>query len=392
LENLPFGVFVRPGHRPRIGVAIGDHVLAMGVVAELGLLPPHVPPKVFRRETLNEYLGLGPDTWESVRSRLTELLTIGNQELVPHEGSALIPSNRVDMVLPVEVGDFVDFYSSRYHAENVGRILRPNEASLPPAWLHLPIGYHGRAGTVVVGGTPIRRPRGQRGADDVGPTRKLDFELEVGFLTGPGNRLGEPIPITEAQKHVFGLVLVNDWSARDLQAFESRPLGPFLGKSFATSISPWVVPLEALRPFRFTPPVGDPAPAAYMRDPSPWSLDLELEVLLRRDGTDTRVCRSNYRYMQWTITQQLAHVTSNGAIARPGDLFASGTVSGPGEAEMGSLLESTFDGSRPLPLDDGSSLSYLEDGDEVVMRGWAAKGDARLGFGEVSGRILPAHG
>jgi fumarylacetoacetase len=364
----------------------------MGVVAELGLLPPQVSPNVFRRETLNDYLGLGPDAWRSVRSRLTELLTEGCEELAPHAGSALIPSNRVEMCMPVAVGDYVDFYSSRYHAENVGRILRPNEPPLPPAWHHLPIGYHGRAGSVVVGGTPIRRPWGQRAAGDVGPTLKLDFELEVGFLTGPGNRLGEPIPIAEAEEHVFGLVLVNDWSARDLQAFESRPLGPFLGKSFATSISPWVVPLEALRVSRFTPGTTDQEPPIHLRDPSPWSLDIELEVLLRRGGTETRVCSSNYRHIQWTIAQQLAHATSNGAVARPGDLFASGTVSGPGEAEMGCLLEKTRNGTRPLLLADGSSLAYLQDDDEVVMRGWAGEAIGGVGFGEVSGRILPHDG
>lgn len=367
-------------------------MLAMGVVAELGLLPPQVSPNVFRRETLNDYLGLGPDAWRSVRSRLTELLTEGCEELAPHAGSALIPSNRVEMCMPVAVGDYVDFYSSRYHAENVGRILRPNEPPLPPAWHHLPIGYHGRAGSVVVGGTPIRRPWGQRAAGDVGPTLKLDFELEVGFLTGPGNRLGEPIPIAEAEEHVFGLVLVNDWSARDLQAFESRPLGPFLGKSFATSISPWVVPLEALRVSRFTPGTTDQEPPIHLRDPSPWSLDIELEVLLRRGGTETRVCSSNYRHIQWTIAQQLAHATSNGAVARPGDLFASGTVSGPGEAEMGCLLEKTRNGTRPLLLADGSSLAYLQDDDEVVMRGWAGEAIGGVGFGEVSGRILPHDG
>jgi fumarylacetoacetase len=391
MRNLPFGVFRRSGHRPRIGVAIGDQILAMAVVAELGLLPAGIPPEVFRRESLNDFLALGQPAWEQTRNRITQLLSTGNDELAPASGSVLVRAEEVEMVVPIEVGDYVDFYSSRYHAENVGRLFRPDEPPLPAAWLHLPMAYHGRAGTVVVSGTPVRRPTGIRAPAEVGPTKRLDFELEVGFVTGPGNRLGEPISVEQAEKHIFGFVLVNDWSARDIQAFEARPLGPFLGKSFATSISPWVIPLDALNRCRVRAADQDPPPASHLQQANPWTLDIELEVMVERGGVSTTVCNSNYRHLYWTPAQQLAHATSNGASFRAGDLFASGTISGPVAGSAGSLLEATADGVEPIRLNDGSPLYFLEDDDRVVIRGLAcAGGELSIGMGEVSGQIHPA--
>jgi fumarylacetoacetase len=315
------------------------------------------------------------------------LATDGGDELE----SALVPMADVELLLPVRVGDYIDFYSSLAHAENAGRILRPDAPELPPAWRHLPIGYHGKTGTITVSGTSVRRPRGFTGPGTFEESAKLDFELEVGFVTGPGPDPGRPLTADEASRSIFGVVLVNDWSARDLQAFEARPLGPFLGKSFATSVSPWVVPMSALDGARVPPPEQDPPPLSHLRAAEPWGLDLELEVAVVRGDSITRVSATNFSHQYWTMPQQLAHATSNGATFRAGDLFASGTVSGPGAGEQGSLLELTWGGTKPLSLTGGATLAYLEDGDEVVMRGTARGRDGnRIGLGEVRGAIVPA--
>ncbi|HEX9891076.1 MAG TPA: fumarylacetoacetase [Actinomycetota bacterium] len=393
IQNLPYGVFRTEDQPVRPGVAIGHHVLDLALVADL---VPDVPPPVLRAPTLNPLLARGRAAWRAVRARLSELLREGNQEMhrAGLAGRALVPMEDAEMQLPFAVGDVVDFYSSLEHATNLGRMFRPDQDPLLPNWRHLPVGYHGRSGTVVVSGTPIHRPRGhvQRGDAPLAfePTSRLDIELEVGFVTGPGNDLGRPIPVAGARDHIFGLVLVNDWSARDIQRFEYQPLGPFLGKSFATTVSPWVVTLDALEPFRVAGPEQDPEPLPHLRAPEPRALDVHLEVdLSPAEEAPTTVSRTNLRGLYWSVDQQLAHATSNGATARPGDLFASGTISGPDPGTEGSLIELTRDG--PLTLADGSTRTFLEDGDEVILRGWAGGQDRpRVGFGECMGRILPA--
>lgn len=383
LDNLPFGVFRRPGHEPRVGVAYGDNVLALAVLVEAGLLSGLGP--VFRRSKLNAFLAMGRQAWEDTRGQLQELL---QSEDLPV--AALVPLDQVEMLLPVDVGDFVDFYSSIHHATNVGRIFRPDAEPLLPNWRHIPVGYHGRAGTIVVSGTPVPRPNGLRMADGAlsyGPSRSLDFELEVGFVTGPGNHLGFPIEPDDVADYVFGVVLVNDWSARDIQSFEYQPLGPFLGKSFATSMSPWVVPLTALDSYRVPGPTQDPPPAGHLQPSQPWGLDLHLEVKVG----ETVVTKTNFSNQYWNLAHQLAHLTSNGATIRPGDLFASGTVSGPDSGEWGSLLELTGNGRHPLELGGGRTLAYLEDGDEVLMSGRAeAHGRPTIDLAAVVGQVSPA--
>jgi fumarylacetoacetase len=299
------------------------------------------------------------------------------------------------MLMPFVPGDYVDFYSSIEHATNLGKMFRPDQEPLLPNWRHLPVGYHGRASSVVVSGTPVVRPAGQltssEGPPFHGPTRSLDIELEVGFVTGPGNELGRPIPIDEAREHIFGLVLVNDWSARDIQRWEYQPLGPFLGKSFATSVSPWVVTLDALEPYLTRPRTQDPEPLEYLRTGESWAVDLELEVLLRSAAMSApqSISRTNFAGMYWTMAQQLAHVTVNGTNVRPGDLYASGTVSGPDPGSYGSLIELTWGGEQPIMLEDGSERRFLEDGDTVILRGWCERdGQPRIGFGECVGTVV----
>jgi fumarylacetoacetase len=311
---------------------------------------------------------------------------------------ALVRQADVTMVLPVAIGDYTDFYSSREHATNVGTMFRGPENALMPNWLHLPIAYHGRASSVVISGTDLHRPHGQtKGANDqapkFGPSKELDFELEVGFFVGPPNPLGEPIPVGETMNHVFGLVLVNDWSARDVQRWEYQPLGPFLAKNFGTSISPWIVTLEALEPWRCVGPKQDPAPLPYLATSGPQAFDIELNVLLQteRMAQPAVVCRSNFRHLYWNMAQQLAHHTSNGCNVRPGDLMASGTISGSTPDSYGSLLELAWKGTRPVQLPNGETRSFLEDGDRVTMTGWCQGDGYRVGFGEVTGKILPAH-
>ena len=392
--NLPFGVFSHPsigGGAPRIGVAIGDAVLDVA---------PVLDDAVFASPTLDPFLARGKAVWSESRARLTELLT--DQHYQGAVSRHLRPLAEVILYRPFTVGDYVDFYCSLDHASNVGRIFRPDapggsgvspgDAGLLPNWRHLPIGYHGRAGTVVVSGTPVVRPCGQRrppGAEapTFGPSARLDIEAEVGFVIGSGSRLGEPIPIDDFADHVFGVVLVNDWSARDIQAWEYQPLGPFLGKSFATSISPWVVPLEALEAARVDGPAQEPAPLPYLQRAKPWALDLALEVSLN----GAVVSRPPFATMYWTADQMLAHLTVNGASTRTGDLYASGTVSGPEPAQRGSLIELAWNGAEPLTLPDGSTRTFLEDGDTVTISATAPAADGgRLSLGEVTGTIHPS--
>jgi fumarylacetoacetase len=389
MHTLPYGVFTDAADsQPRVGVAVGDAILDL-TTATRDLLPEHAA--LFRSGSLDALLGAGRQTWTMVRQTLTRWLTDDR-----HAGPLaplLLPATDVTMQLPFTVADYVDFYSCEQHAANVGRMFRPAQSPLPANWRHLPVAYHGRSGTVVISGTPVIRPRCQRrlpeGIVTFGPSTALDFEAEIGFVIGAPSALGRPVPLTDFADHVFGVCLVNDWSARDIQFWESAPLGPLLGKSFATSISPWVVPLDALGAARIRPPVRDPCPLPYLNDAGtePWGLDITLEVRLNGQ----LVSRPPFAGMYWTAPQQLAHLTSNGACLRTGDLFASGTVSGAAPDQRGCLLELSWNGSAPLTLGDGSTRSFLADGDDVSITatGPGPQGTS-IGLGEVRGRISPA--
>ncbi|HEX6195753.1 MAG TPA: fumarylacetoacetase [Jiangellaceae bacterium] len=386
-HTLPYGVFSTDDEAPRVGVAIGEHILDLAPLAAVGNLEG---AHVFEEPSLNPFMDLGPRAWAAVRGWLTEL--VGDEAQREHVEPHLVPMSAARLHMPFTVGDYVDFYSSQHHAENVGKIFRPDSPSLPAAWKHLPIGYHGRAGTVVPSGTDIVRPCGLRRSGDAleyGPSLRLDIEAEVGFVVGVPSELGRPVPVGSFADHVFGLVLVNDWSARDIQAFEYVPLGPFLGKSFATSTSQWVVPLAALEHARVDPPSRDPEPPDYLKDGDPWGLALDLEVA----WNGTIVARPPFKYMYWTAAQQLAHLTANGASLRTGDLYASGTVSGPQRDQRGSFLELSWNGTEPVALDDGTTRSFLDDGDEVTISATApGPDDSRIGLGAVTGRIVGSVG
>ena len=396
IQNLPYGVFIPDGSsRPRPGTAIGDWVLDLSEMEKVGLLPT----SLFSGTTLNPFMAAGKSVWTQVRDSLQRILSFDNPRLrddLDLRSLALFPRNAVTMVLPAQIGDYTDFYSSKEHATNVGCLFRDPENALLPNWLHLPVGYHGRASSVVVSGTDVRRPKGQTKADNAdpvfGPSRLLDFELEVGFFTGPKTQLGETITVENAPDHIFGFVLVNDWSARDIQKWEYVPLGPFLGKNFATSISPWIVTLEALESFRCAGPVQEPVPLPYLQAKQDFSFDINLEVTIQSaTSTDENVvCRSNFKHLYWNVCQQLAHHTSGGCNVNPGDLMASGTISGPEKGSYGSMLEITWRGTTPVKLSDGTERKFIADGDTVTMRGSAEKDGIRIGFGEVSGRIEPS--
>jgi fumarylacetoacetase len=403
IQNLPYGVFRRKtGEPPAIGVAIGEYVLDMAVLEEQHLLdlPALHGRPVLSKASLNTFMAQGRTVWREARAAISRLLRHTEPTLrdnAPLRERALVPMTKVEMLLPVEIGDYTDFYSSREHASNVGTMLRGPQNALMPNWLHLPVAYHGRASSVVVSGTDLHRPCGQTKADDAaeptfGPSRNVDLELEMGFFVGPGNRLGEPIPIAQAEEHIFGLVLVNDWSARDIQKWEYVPLGPFLAKNFGTSISPWVVPLEALEPFRVAGPAQDPKPLPYLQSSRPGSYDIHLEVTLQSEKMDRpyRICASNFKHLYWSMAQQLAHHTVSGCNLRTGDLLASGTISGPTPDSYGSMLELAWKGTKPIPLPNGETRVFLQDGDRMTMTGWCEGAGYRVGFGEVTGRILPA--
>jgi fumarylacetoacetase len=377
LGSLPYGVFSAAGRTPRVGVRAGDSVIDLAAALD---------EEVFAAPALNPFMAQGPARWAAVRERVTGLIARAD---VP--AGAVHPVREVELLLPFEVADYVDFYASEHHAANLGRLFRPDAEPLLPNWRHLPVGYHGRAGTVVVSGTGIVRPAGQRkGAGDpapvFGPSVRLDIEAELGFVVGVGSPLGTPVPAGAFADHVFGAVIVNDWSARDLQAWEYVPLGPHLGKSFATSVSPWVVPLAALQAARVPLPGQDPRPLPYLRATQDWGLDIDLAVAWNGEV----VSRPPYASMYWSPAQMLAHMTVNGASARTGDLFASGTVSGPGRAQRGAFIELTWGGAEPVMV-NGEPRTFLEDGDTVTISATArGTGGARIGFGEVTGTILPA--
>ena len=396
IQNLPYGVFhTDDASSARVGIAIGDWVLDLAAVQSAGLLDVPGSQSVFAQASLNEMMALGRAAWTSIREQVTQLLSADESTLRDNQSlrsSCLLSRNEAQMLLPVDIRDYTDFYSSKYHATNVGTMIRGADQALQENWLHLPVGYHGRASSVVVSGTDIRRPSGQLGAGSFDACRALDFELEVGFIVGTGNEQGHPIRIDQAAEHVFGLVLVNDWSARDVQKWEYVPLGPFLSKSFATSISPWVVPLDALMPFRLPPPQQDPLPLDYLRWNDDFTLDMELRVVLTPAESDTEetITTSNFRHLYWTMAQQLAHHSVNGCNLQTGDLLASGTVSGPEKESRGCLLELTWRGAEPLQLGGGLQRVFLAEGDRGTMRGWCGNDRRRIGFGEATGKILPA--
>ncbi len=378
LHNLPYGVYSTAGADPRVAVRYGEHVVDLALLLR--------DEATFDRPSLNTFMAQGHQRWVEVRAAITEAL---QGEVLDAAVHAL---DEVTLHLPVEVADYVDFYASEHHASNLGRLFRPdNPSPLMPNWKHLPVGYHGRSASVVVSGTDIVRPTGQRkGPQDeepvFGPSTRLDIEAEVGFVVGTGNAMGERIDVDTAGEHLFGAVLFNDWSARDIQAWEYVPLGPNLGKSFASTISPWVVPMLALDAARVDTPTQDPTPLEYLRPERPWGLDIDLEV----SWNEHVVSRPPYREMYWSPAQMLAHLTVNGAPTRTGDLFASGTVSGPEKDQRGAFIELTWGGAEPVAV-DGEERTFLEDGDEVVLTATApAEGGARLGFGEARGRILPS--
>ena len=389
-DHLPYGLISSDGGVRRVAVRIGRFALDLSAAARAGLLPP-----VASHPSLKPLMAAGPSVWSEVRQLVQDLLTDDRHQSVVED--MLNDIDGVDVHLPFEVADYVDFYSSEQHATNLGRMFRPDSEPLLPNWKHLPVGYHGRAGTVVVSGTPVRRPSGQRrGADGptFGPSERLDIELEMGFVVGVSSEIGSRVTVSEAADHIFGFGLVNDWSARDIQAWEYVPLGPFLGKSFATSLAGWVTPLSALEPFRIPQPAQHPEPLPYLRGTDPWGFDIDLEVLLssramREAGLEPmRISATNFGQMYWTPAQQLAHLTVNGASTRTGDLCASGTISGSEPGTYGSFIELTQNGTEPITLPTGETRAFLEDGDEVTLHGRARNEDSFIELAAVTGRIV----
>ena len=404
IHNLPFGIFSTAQQtEPHVGVAIGEQILDLAFAADMAVFDMFLPYKqrdVFRRSHLNDFIRLGRPVWQQVRRALQNELTDADSLLRKMADDALIPQVDATMHLPVQIGDYTDFYSSIDHASNVGKMFRDPANALLPNWRHLPVGYHGRSSSVVVSGTSIKRPNGQRlpkGETQpvFGKSQRLDFELETAFIVGKDTDLGTSLTTADFDDHVFGMVLFNDWSARDIQQWEYVPLGPFLGKSFGSSMSPWVVTMEALAPFRVAGYVQEPAPLPYLQELSPLpNLDIHLSVgLTPGNGTDsleeTVISHSNQRFLYWSQAQQLAHHTVNGCNIRVGDLMASGTISGPDRSAWGSLLELSWGGAEPITLASGEARTFLEDGDTVTFRGYAEKEGIRVGFGTVSGQIVP---
>jgi fumarylacetoacetase len=402
VQNLPFGIFEPRDGKARVGVAIGDLIVDLSVLEELGHFQSSEfqGRKVFSEDSLNSFLALGRLAWRRTRETLQHLLSAETPTLRDDtrlRERAFHAQKDVAMKLPTRIGNYTDFYSSYHHAHNVGTMLRGPENALMPNWKWLPVAYHGRASSLVVSGTDVRRPSGQTKLPDApapvfGPTKSLDYELEMAFLIGPGNVLGEPIPIDRAVDHIFGLVLMNDWSARDIQAWEYQPLGPFLAKNFCTSISPWVVTLEALEPFRKPLPQQEPEPLPYLRAKNDFTFDIHLDALLQIPSMDAPhiITCTNFQNLYWSIAQQLAHHAVNGCNLQAGDLLASGTISGATEESRGCMLELTWRGANPLKLPNSETRKWLEDGDTLTITGWCQGDNYRVGFGEVTGRVLPA--
>eukprot|EP01117_Protostelium_nocturnum_P000153 TRINITY_DN10225_c0_g1_i1.p1 TRINITY_DN10225_c0_g1~~TRINITY_DN10225_c0_g1_i1.p1 ORF type:complete len:416 (-),score=116.13 TRINITY_DN10225_c0_g1_i1:90-1337(-) len=401
IQNLPFGVFKRKDKKEsaRIGVAIGEDVLDLSVIYDAGLFPHLKERKVFHEGSLNEFMSLGRSVWRETRQIITKLLSEEEPSLRDNHSLrelSIIPQNEVEMLLPAVIGDYTDFYSSKEHASNIGTMWRGKENALMPNWLHIPIGYHGRSSSIVVSGTPIKRPFGQTKPSESDPPthqkcKVLDFELETGFFIGPGNQLGDPISVQDASSHIFGMVLLNDWSARDVQKWEYQPLGPFCGKNFATTISPWVVTLEALEPFKTQQPVQEPVPLSYLKDETKGSYDIQLSVSIQtqKSSRPQLISQTNFKHLYWTMNQQLAHHSSGGCNMRPGDLLASGTISGPTPDSVGSLVEKTWGGRDSFQIQEtNEERKYLQDGDTITLEGFCQGEGYRVGFGTCSGTIF----
>ncbi|RZS92577.1 fumarylacetoacetase [Aquimarina brevivitae] len=399
IQNIPFGVFLTRDDIITIGTRIGDTAIDLGALHQLGYFEGiPLTDDIFLQDSLNDFISDGKKTWRLVRNRIAEIFDVENETLKnneEHRKIVLFALNEIEMQLPVVVGDYTDFYSSKEHATNVGKMFRDPDNALLPNWLHMPVGYHGRSSSIIPSGIPVHRPQGQKlinGAKEpiFGPSRLVDFELEMAFITTDANHLGEPIPIEEAEDYIFGLVLFNDWSARDLQKWEYVPLGPFLGKNFASSISPWIVTLDALEPFRVEGPKPVKKQFPYLQYKGKKSYDINLEVSIEpENAVETVVAKTNFKYMYWNMAQQLAHHTVNGCPVNSGDMMGSGTISGPTPESYGSMLELSWRGEKPVQLKEGGSRKFIEDNDTVIMRGYCQNKKVRIGFGEVKTKLLP---
>jgi fumarylacetoacetase len=400
IQNLPFGIFRVPGKPPSAATRIGNTVISLHALAKrCFLIKTGIDPDIFNRPVLNEFIALGRPAWLSVRESLSELFVDENHlmhDYVQTSEDILFPIQDVEMMMPVNVGDYTDFYSSEQHARNLGTLFRDADHALNPNWKHLPVGYHGRSSSIVISGTPVHRPNGQMLMEgspvpEFGPTKQLDYELEVAFVAGKSTRLGEPVTTAEAEDHIFGLVLFNDLSARDIQKWEYAPLGPFAGKNFGSILSPWIITLDALEPFRVPGPVQDPPVLPYLSFEGNHHFDITLEAYLQPAGKkENRICSTNYRNIYWNMVQQLAHQTANGCNINVGDIYSSGTISGTDAGSFGSMIELTQNGTRPFLLDDGSERGFIEDGDTIILRGFVENNGVRIGFGEAAVTILPA--
>lgn len=401
IQNIPFGVFLTRDDITTIGTRIGDYAIDLAALHQLGYFEGiPLTDDIFMQDTLNDFITDGRMTWRLVRNRIADIFDETNPKLrdqEAHRDTVIFQMDQVEMLLPIQIGDYTDFYSSKDHAMNVGSMFRDPENALFPNWLHLPVGYHGRASSVVVSGTKVRRPMGQTmppGAESpvFGPSRLLDFEVEMAFITTDANKLGKPIPLHDTRDYIFGMVLMNDWSARDLQKWEYVPLGPFLGKSFSTTISPWIVTMDALEPFKTKGPEQVPEPLPYLKEEGESSYDIQIETSIKpKKEEETLVSVTNFKNLYWSISQQLAHQTVNGCNVRTGDLYGSGTISGKDKKSFGSMLELTWAGKNPVKMNDGTERKFIQNGDTVIMRGFCQNNEVRIGFGECSGKVKKAY-
>lgn len=399
IQNIPFGVFLTKDDVITIGTRIGDYAIDLGALQQLNYFEGiELTDDMFMQDTLNDFISDGKKTWRLVRNRIADIFDEKNSNLknnTEHREAVVHHIDEVEMQLPVLIGDYTDFYSSKEHATNVGKMFRDPENALLPNWVHIPVGYHGRSSSIVPSGIPVHRPMGQtvpvgESTPMFGPSRSIDFELETAFITTDVNIMGENIPVHEAEDYIFGMVLLNDWSARDIQRWEYVPLGPFLAKNFASSISPWIVTMDALEPFRTKGPKQDPTPLPYLQQKGKHAFDITLEVEIEPENCEpTLVSQSNFKYMYWSMSQQLAHHTSNGCRVNSGDMMGSGTISGPTPDSFGSMLELTWGGKNPIIMKDGTERKFINDNDSVRFRGWCKNNEVRIGFGEVCSKLLP---
>jgi fumarylacetoacetase len=400
IQNIPFGVFLTRDDIITIGTRIGDHAIDLGALHQMGYFKGiDLTDDIFLQDTLNDFISDGRKTWRLVRNRIADIFDANNPNLrenAAHRDAIIFSMDEIEMQLPVSIGDYTDFYSSKEHATNVGTMFRDPENALMPNWLHIPVGYHGRSSSIITSGKGVHRPKGQTlppGHDTpvFGPSKRVDFELEMAFITTDANHLGEPIPVDEAEDYIFGMVLFNDWSARDIQKWEYVPLGPFLAKNFASTISPWIVTLDALQPFKVAGPAPVKEQLPYLQYTGEKSYDINLEVFITpENGTANKVTKSNFKHMYWNMSQQLAHHTINGCNVISGDMMGSGTISGPTPDSYGSMLELSWGGKNPIKLNDGSERSFINDGDTVTLKGYCSNDNVRIGFGDCSTKILPA--